>query len=126
MLRYIRIAFIAATALVLLMLALANRGSVTLHLLPEEFAGVIGLSAAWSMPLFVILFLAIALGVLIGFVWEWLREMRLRGAAKSNSRRVSALERELAVLKDSRSIPDPNRDEVLAILDESQVRSQIK
>ena len=120
MLRYIRIAFIALTALVLLTLALANRASVTLHLLPEDLASVIGLSASWSMPLFVVLILAIALGVLIGFIWEWLREMRIRGAAKSNSRRVDALERELSVLKDSRSIPDPSRDEVLAILEEGQ------
>lgn len=120
MLRYIRIAFIVLTALVLLALALANRTSVTLHLLPEDLASVIGLSASWSMPLFVVLFLAIALGVLIGFIWEWLREMRIRSAAKTNSRRVDALERELAVLKDSRAIPDPSRDEVLAILEEGQ------
>jgi hypothetical protein len=39
--------------------------------------------------------------VLIGFVWEWLREMKHRTTASQKTREVSRLERELAVLKDS-------------------------
>lgn len=115
MLRYLRLIFIGLIALLLLFLALANRDPVTVRLLPDEMAGLVGLSGGFSLPLFLTLFFAIALGVLIGFVWEWFREMRIRGAAKNANRKVDRLERELAVLKDSHSIPP--RDEVLAILE---------
>lgn len=120
MLRYFRLTFIGLTALILLFLALANRDPVTVRLVPDQMAGLIGLAGGLQLPLFVVLFCAIALGVLIGFVWEWFREMRIRGHAKSSARKVGQLERELAVLKDSHSIPP--QDEVLAILEEGRNR----
>jgi uncharacterized integral membrane protein len=114
MLRYLRIAFIAGTGIVLLTLALANRGSVSVRLLPEELATMLGLGLVYQMPLFLVILAAVAAGVLIGFVWEWFRERRFRGDARAKSREVARLERELAVLKDSTSVP---QDEVLALLD---------
>lgn len=115
MLRYLRLLFLALTGLILLFLALANRDPVTVRLLPIDLSMLMGTEGAWSMPLFLVIFVSIAAGVLIGFVWEWFREMRLRGEAKVKTREVARLERELAVLKDSHSVPP--QDEVLAILD---------
>ena len=54
-------------------------------------------------------------GVLIGFVWEWFREHGHRVTASQKSREVTRLERELAVLKDSSSVPP--QDDVLALLE---------
>ena len=116
MLRYLRLLFVAVTALTLLFLALANRDPVTVRLLPQDLSMMLNTEGAWSMPLFLVSFGAIAVGVVIGFVWEWFREMRLRGEAKQKTREVTRLERELAVLKDANSIPP--QDEVLAILGE--------
>ena len=116
MLRYLRFLFLGLTAVVLVFLALANRAPVTVRLLPEEMGAMLGRGQGWNLPLFLVIFLSIAAGVLIGFVWEWFREMRIRGAAKTQGKRVERLERELAVLKDSHSVPPA--DEVLAILDE--------
>ena len=115
MLRYLRYLFLAVVALVLLFLALANRASVEVRLVPEALTGWLGFGSAATVPLFLIILIAVASGVLIGFVWEWFREMRIRGTARSSTRKDSQLERELAVLKDSHSIPAG--DEVLAILD---------
>lgn len=120
MLRYLRYLFLAGTALVLLVLALANREPVTLRLLPGDAGSLFGLSGSWQVPLFLVILGAVAAGVLIGFVWEWFREMRLRGAARQSARKLGQLERELAVLKDQNS--PPPRDEVLAILDEGARR----
>ncbi|MDQ2066089.1 LapA family protein [Xinfangfangia sp. CPCC 101601] len=117
MLRYLRILFIAATGLVLLVLALANRGAVSLRLLPEDLGGLLGLNLTWDIPLFVVILGAVALGVFIGFVWEWFREMRIRATARGTARQVSRLERELAVLRDGKDAP---RDEVLAILEDGR------
>ncbi|VDC28287.1 LapA family protein [Pseudogemmobacter humi] len=120
MLRYLRLLFIGLLGLLLLTLALANRGPVTLRLLPEDMGGMLGLGAGWTMPLFVIILGSVGLGILVGFVWEWLRELRLRQAAKQQTRTVARLERELAVLKDSHLVPP--QDQVLAILAEDERR----
>ncbi|WP_112311989.1 lipopolysaccharide assembly protein LapA domain-containing protein [Pseudogemmobacter bohemicus] len=116
MLRYLRFLFICITGIILLTLALANRGAVDLRLLPEGIGSMLGISSGWSVPLFVVILGSVAIGILVGFVWEWLREMRLRQAAKQQTKTVARLEKEIAVLKDSNSLPP--QDEVLAILAE--------
>ena len=117
MLKYLRYLFIALVALVLLSLALSNRQSVPVRLFPEDMANFIGFGHGVQLPLFLVILVAMAAGVLIGFVWEWFREMRIRGQARTQTKAVARLERELAVLKDSNSVPP--KDEVLAILEES-------
>lgn len=114
MLRYLRFLILALIGLLLLLVALANRGVVTLRLLPETMGSALGFGTGWSVPLFVVILGAVALGIAIGFIWEWLREMRIRSGAKQTAKAVTRLERELAVMKDSRSTPP--QDEVLAIL----------
>lgn len=114
MLRMLKLLFLGSTALVLLVVALANRGAVTLRLMPEDLGGLFGLNRAWEVPLFLVILGAVALGVLIGFVWEWFREMRIRTDARGKSREVARLERELSVLRDSKEGP---KDEILALLE---------
>jgi MFS family permease len=72
------------------------------------------------LPLFLVIFGGIIVGVLIGFVWEWFREHGHRANANQKGREVARLERELAVLKDSTSVPP--KDEVLALLDAPRAR----
>jgi hypothetical protein len=50
--------------------------------------------------------------VLIGFVWEWLREHKHRVVAAEKSREAARLAQEVA-----RVAPPPPKDEVLALLD---------
>ena len=114
MIRYLRYLFLAALGLGLVTVAMANRAPVTVKALPEDLAAFTGLSWQMDLPLFVVIFGGIVVGLLIGFVWEWLREMKHRSTASKKTREVSRLERELAVLKDSSSTP---KDDVLALLD---------
>jgi len=115
MIRYLRLLLLALLGLVLLTVALANRAPVSVRLLPEDMAALTGLTWAMELPLFLVIFGGIIAGVLIGFVWEWFREHGHRATASQKSREVTRLERELAVLKDSTSVPP--KDEVLALLD---------
>ena len=115
MLKYLRYALLAVTALCLLTLAIANRAPVTLRALPDDIAAVVGMNWQINLPLYAVIFGGIAVGLLIGFVWEWLREARIRAEAKGKTKQVARLERELAVLKDATSTPP--QDEVLALLD---------
>ncbi|TCS61839.1 lipopolysaccharide assembly protein LapA domain-containing protein [Primorskyibacter sedentarius] len=114
--RYIRYAFLGALAVILIAVALANRGLVTLRLLPAELAEFLGLTQTIDLPLFLVIFGGIAAGLLIGFVWEWLREHKVRAEASRKQSEVKKLERELRRVKGQR---DEGKDEVLAILDEA-------
>jgi putative membrane protein len=115
MIRYLRLILVGLLGLGLLTVALANRTMVPVRLLPEDLAALTGLSWAAEVPLFVVIFGGIVAGVLIGFVWEWVREHGHRATASQKSREVSRLERVFAVLKDSTSVPP--KDEVLALLE---------
>ena len=115
MIRYLRLIFLAVLGVALLVVALANRAPVPVRLLPDDMAALTGLTWAMELPLFLVIFGGIILGVLIGFVWEWFREHGHRATASQKSREVTRLERELAVLKDSTSVPP--KDDVLALLE---------
>ena len=78
MIRIFRYVLLFLAAVALLTVALANRGVVEVRLLPEGLAALTGLSFALQIPLFLVLFGGIALGVLVGFVWEWAREHKHR------------------------------------------------
>ncbi|MBC7155927.1 MAG: LapA family protein [Rhodobacteraceae bacterium] len=108
--RYLRLIFLAVLALALLVLALANRAPVTLVLLPDDLARLTGVQGAITVPLFAVVFGGIAAGLVIGFVWEWLREHRFRAEAA----RAGRLKREVDRL---RKTPE-HRDDVLALLED--------
>ncbi|WP_227751682.1 lipopolysaccharide assembly protein LapA domain-containing protein [Tabrizicola oligotrophica] len=114
MIRYLRYLFLAVLALSLLTVAMANRAPVQIKALPDDIAAFTGLAWQLELPLFLVIFGGMIAGLLIGFVWEWLRERKHRSAASRQSREVTRLERELAVMKDSVSVP---KDDVLAILE---------
>ncbi|GLK62796.1 LapA family protein [Paracoccus kondratievae] len=113
--RVIRISFFVVLALVLMLLAAANREPVTVSLLPAQFARFTGGTWSLTMPAFVALFLAMVFGVLVGLVWEWLREARLRAESNRRAQNLAQLQREVGDLRRTHAAP---RDEVLAILDE--------
>ncbi len=114
MIRSLRYLCLGLLAIALLTVALANRAPVTLRLLPDDVGAFLGLGGAVEMPLFLVIFGGIVAGLLIGFVWEWFREAKYRSNSSSKSREVSRLERELAVLRDTKAEPE---DDVLALLD---------
>ena len=116
--RYIRYAFLGVLAIVLISVSMANRGVVTLQLLPREFAGLLGWNFSIALPLFAVVLGGIAAGLVIGFVWEWMREFKHRRDAGRKDRELRRLEREVARLKRSKAEAE-DKDEVLALLDEA-------
>lgn len=116
MLRLIKYIVLAVIAVVLVVLALANRDSVTLELLPADLAAWSGVNfAPIELPLFLVIFAGVAIGLLIGRIAEWLREYRYRADAKQQRRARTKLEREVADLK-GRS--GETQDDVLALLED--------
>ena len=117
--RTIRIFFVVILAIVLILVAAANRAPVTVGLLPETIAAFTGRAWTLTMPAFVALFLAMVFGVLVGLVWEWLREAHLRAESKTRAHDLARLQREVGDLRRTHAAP---KDEVLAILAEAGAR----
>lgn len=113
----IRYAFWAVVAICLIIVGLANRGEVTLRAMPEVLGNLIGVSPDITLPLYAVIFIGVAGGLLIGFFWEWIREGRVRAEAREKGRQVVRLEREVGRLKTAKS---EGQDEVLALLDSAE------
>ena len=67
-----------------------------------------------ELPLYLVILMGVALGLLIGFVWEWLREYKHRAAARAKAREVRRLEGEIGRMQAEKH---EGKDEVLALLE---------
>lgn len=114
MLRYLRYLFLVLIGIALVFLAFANHQPVTLKLMPEQMGQAMGITGSLTMPLFVLVLGALAVGILLGFVLEWIRAGYVRRRQRRDSWRAEQLERELARKESSHG-----GDEVLSILKES-------
>lgn len=114
--RYIRYAFWAVLAIVLISVAIANRGIVTLNLFPGAIADLVGVNESISLPLYAVILAGIAAGLLIGFVWEWLREHKYRSAKSRTQKELKQTQREMRRLKGK---DGEKQDEVIALLDKA-------
>ncbi|MEP2922256.1 LapA family protein [Sulfitobacter sp.] len=114
--RYVRYLCIAIFAVALISVALANRANVALQVLPTELSGMFAVNPSIELPLFVIILGSILAGLLIGFVWEWVREFGDRAEAAKQAREMRRLQREVEKLKAEKH---EGKDEVLALLDKA-------
>lgn len=86
--RLLLIAVFVPLAIVLVALAVANRGATPFTLDPFN-PGNPGLT--WQMPLFVLLFAAIAVGMIVGSLATWVRQGRYRKLARQRGQEAEAL-----------------------------------
>lgn len=115
----IRYAFWAIVALCLILIGLANRDPVTVRAMPEWLSNLLGVSPDVTLPLFVVIFIGVGAGLAIGFLWEWVREYRIRANARAKSREVDNLRRELQELRVA-SVGAKSEDDVLALLENNR------
>ncbi len=114
MLKALRYLVLVILAICLLAVASANRAPVELRLVPGEMGVFLGFDRAIELPLFLVIFAGILVGLAIGFVWEWMREAKIRAEAGQHKRQVSHLEREVSRLREVKAEPG---DDVLALLE---------
>lgn len=133
---YIRYAFVAIILILAVTVALANSQPVTLALWPDTVTAFTGFGYSVTLPLFVVVGGGVGLGLVLGLIWEWMRERSYRAE-------LARLRRELAAARASQGAAQPQagsqavavpgagrqgragkspEDEVLAILDEDQAR----
>lgn len=113
MLRLIKLLFLGVILLFLVTMALGNREPITLQLLPGTLGDAVGFNLGVTLPGFLMVLAIFSIGLLFGFVWEWLREAKHRAIARVEQRERQRLEEEV------RKVAPPSKtgDDVLAILD---------
>ena len=109
--RTLKLILLGLILLALVVLALANRNVVTLNLLPDGMARV--MPVAVELPLFVVCLLSVVVGMVIGYLLEWLREHKHRRRASQKAREAARLNVEVDRLRKQFVVPD---DDVLALL----------
>lgn len=95
--RFLFLVILVPLAVVVVVLSVANRHAVVLSLDPFA-AGAPALSV--TAPLFVVLFIALALGVVLGGIATWLRQGRWRRRARIEHAEAARLSRENAALRE--------------------------
>lgn len=109
--RTIKLILLALILIVIVLVALANREVVTLHLLPTGLAQILPLSV--ELPLFVVCLISIVVGMVLGYLFEWLREHKHRRRASQREREAARLNSEVERLRREGGKPE---DDVLAII----------
>ncbi len=116
--RILKTIILAVIAVILVAIALANAQTVTLRLLPDAMAGFLGFTWTLTLPMFVVILLAVGIGLLIGFFWEFAREHKHRAAARSERRDRESLEKEMKRMKSQRT---ERGDDIIALLEDGSV-----
>ena len=117
--RLVRTVFLLCLATLLFLLSLANSGKVTLYFMPDYFSSFLGIKIALNMPLFLVFFSGIFIGLVIGFVWEWLREYKFRVEANNYQKRLFRAETELSELH----AKENKKDDVLTLLEKVEMKN---
>lgn len=111
----IRWTFLILVGLILIILAVGNREPVTLRLLPDDLAHLApAVPGPVMVPLFLVIFGGIIIGLLVGFFWEWLRERKHRQSAVARKREIARLETQVDDLKKKTS---GDKDSILELLE---------
>ena len=84
-----------------------------IRILPSELAGFLGDGMIFSIPIFVLFLCGVIFGLFVGFIWEWIREMKHRSASSRKSKELAKVENELSQLKRESG---QNEDEILLLL----------
>lgn len=115
-LRFVKLLFLALVLLALVFLFFANNEPVTLNLMPDALATAMSMPNELTLPLFLVVCGTLLIGIVVGFVLEWLREHHHRAEAKTQRREASRLSQEVASMKGRSS---DSQDDVLAILEDA-------
>ena len=100
--RIILIAVLVPLAIILVALAVANRGPVSFTLDPFNPGNP---ALTWQVPLFVLIFAAIVVGMIVGSLATWVKQHRYRKLARQRSQEAEMLRQAAASTPPARVAP---------------------
>lgn len=120
--RYIKYFLLFVIALLLITIFFANRQVVSLTVLPsvlEEFIGINALVGPIQLPLYAVVLGGVGVGLVLGYILEWLREHKHRRDASVGRQTKAELETEVKKLKAQKNA---GKDPVLVMVEEATAR----
>lgn len=112
--RYFKYLLLISTAVGLVSISLANRELVGLYFLPSIIADALGVQIHLELPLFIVIFSCVVVGLILGSFWEWLRATKQRLSLRSHRREVARLSKEIIELK---PVGNVDQDDVLELIE---------
>jgi hypothetical protein len=102
--RFLYLVVLLPLAIVIVIVSVANRTLTTFSLDPFNME-----APAWSLtaPLFVLLFLTLAMGVVLGGIAAWIGQGKWRRAARAERHNAAQLRREVEGLRDRLAAATP-------------------
>ena len=100
--RFMLIAVFVPLAIILVALAVANRGSAAFTMDPFNPGNP---ALTWQMPLFVLLFAAVALGMVVGSLATWIKQGHYRKMARQRSHEAEMLRQAAARAPSAQQAP---------------------
>lgn len=100
--RFILIAVLVPLAIILVALAVANRGPASFTLDPFNPGNP---ALTWQMPLFVLIFAGIAIGMIVGSLATWVKQGRYRKLARQRSQEAEMLRQAAARTSPAQAAP---------------------
>ena len=100
--RFILIAVLVPLAIILVALAVANRGPASFTLDPFNPGNP---ALTWQMPLFVLIFAGIAIGMIVGGLATWVKQGRYRKLARQRSQEAEMLRQAAARISPPQPAP---------------------
>ena len=117
--RLLRTLFLIFLAIILVVISIANSENVSLYLLPTDLSSLMGTTISINVPLFLVFFSGIFIGLIIGFVWEWLREYKFRVEANRIEKRLSRAETKLSEMHGKEN----KGEDVLTLLEKVEMKN---
>jgi uncharacterized integral membrane protein len=112
--KIVTLAIVLPLAAVIIAFAVANRQLVTVSF--DPFTSV-NPAAALTFPLFILIFVLVILGVIIGGAAAWLRQAQWRRAARKLDGEVRHLQQELSALRNRSAAEAPAPEPVTTYFD---------
>ena len=97
--RYFKLLIWVLVSIILVIFALGNNQAVQVYLLPSTFTHTLVSRSIFSIPLFIVVYLALLIGVVFGFIFEYFREYKYRLDLRKNKKELRSLRIEVQELK---------------------------
>jgi uncharacterized integral membrane protein len=105
--KFVTIFILVPLAVLIVMFAVANREYITVSFDPFDSKNP---AIAFKIPLFILIFLLVGVGVLVGGIAAWLRQHNLRARARRAEADVKRLRIELEAERSLAAAPPPPRE----------------
>ena len=97
--RYVKLLVWVLVGVLLVIFALGNNQTVQVYLFPTFFKNTLIARSIFPMPLFIVIYLVLLIGVIFGFIFEYFRQYKYRLNLRKYKKEINSLQAKVQDLK---------------------------